>query len=82
MSCKKLQNKLEKSRNSIKELTIKSERLNENIAETRQDAMRNKNNRDNRKNDNDEKNANISRENKNCDQLDERCKLLKNQLLV
>ena len=31
-NCKKLQNKIEHSQNMIKELCIKSERLNENIA--------------------------------------------------
>ena len=82
MNCKKLQNKLEHSRNMIKELNIKSDRLNENINETRHDANCNKRNRDDRTADNEDKRNNIARETQNCDNLDERCKMLKNHLLI
>ena len=66
----------------IKELNIKSGRLNENIAETTQDRNLNKNNRDDRIKDNEYKRSCIARENMNCENLDERCKMLKNNVLT
>jgi transcription elongation factor len=82
ISCKKLQNKIELSDNSIKkELTLKSERLNENLEETRQDASYNKHNLKDSQQNNADWRAEIQRETKYCEQLEERCKMLKSHVL-
>lgn len=82
MNSKKANNDIERSSNSIKEIKIKSERLNDAIEEARQDCNELRLTLNTLRTDNVNASNSIASETSNCNKLDGNCKLYKNNLLL